>query len=136
MPGLRQSHRNTGTRSSVYQNYAPSMKHIDDSALISIEELMRELQQRTLRKTTWFGVPALQSVTDFWTYQEIIYERQPDYLVELGNLAGGSTCIRPPVRSAGKGAGYRPGSQPQVAQPAGARALSHQPPGGRRLRAV
>lgn len=67
------------------------MKHIEDSDQIRLDELMRELQQRVLRKTTWFGVPALQSATDFWTYQEILYERQPDYLVEIGNFAGGST---------------------------------------------
>ena len=25
-----------------------------------------------LCKTTWFGVPALQSLTDFWVYQETL----------------------------------------------------------------
>ena len=67
------------------------MKRIEDSDQIRLDQLMLQLQQRVLRKTTWFGVPALQSVTDFWVYQEILFERQPDYLVEIGNFAGGST---------------------------------------------
>ena len=41
--------------------------------------------------TTWLGVPALKSVQDMWSYQEIITELQPDLIVEFGVRSGGSS---------------------------------------------
>ena len=64
---------------------------IENSLDMTVRELMSHLQQRLLHKTRYFDVGALQSVTDYWTYQEIISERQPDVLIEIGNFAGGST---------------------------------------------
>jgi len=39
--------------------------------------------------TRFLGTPVLQSVSDLWVYQEIIYERRPDVIVECGTHAGG-----------------------------------------------
>jgi cephalosporin hydroxylase len=39
----------------------------------------------------WMGIPALKNVLDAWIYQEILYEVQPDVLVEIGSRYGGST---------------------------------------------
>ena len=39
----------------------------------------------------WMGMPALKNVLDAWIYQEILYEVQPDVLVEIGSRYGGST---------------------------------------------
>jgi cephalosporin hydroxylase len=41
-------------------------------------------------KTKWMGVPLLKYPVDLWAYQEIIYELQPDVLVECGSFLGGS----------------------------------------------
>ncbi|QTA80407.1 Cephalosporin hydroxylase family protein [Desulfonema limicola] len=39
----------------------------------------------------WMGVPVWKNVLDAWIYQEIIYEVQPDVIVEIGSRYGGST---------------------------------------------
>lgn len=39
----------------------------------------------------WMGIPALKNPLDAWIYQEILFETQPDIVVELGSAAGGST---------------------------------------------
>jgi len=39
----------------------------------------------------WMGSPALKNVLDAWIYQEILYEVQPDVLIEIGSRYGGST---------------------------------------------
>lgn len=66
------------------------MPFIEDSDDLTVKELMVHLQERLLRKTHYFGVVTFQSVIDFWTYQEIIFETQPDVIIEIGNFAGGS----------------------------------------------
>jgi cephalosporin hydroxylase len=40
--------------------------------------------------STWMGVPLHKCPTDLLTYQEIIYEVEPDVIVETGTLLGGS----------------------------------------------
>lgn len=42
-------------------------------------------------QVTWMGTPVLKNVLDAWIYQEIIYEVQPDVIVEIGSRYGGST---------------------------------------------
>ena len=39
----------------------------------------------------WRGLPVLQSPQDLWIFQEIIMERQPEVVIEIGSLAGGMT---------------------------------------------
>jgi cephalosporin hydroxylase len=41
--------------------------------------------------TTFMGHRALKNPIDAWVYQEIIYEVQPDVILEIGNKHGGST---------------------------------------------
>ena len=48
------------------------------------------IEQRILTGTTWMGVPALKNPMDAWVYQEIVFELRPDWIVEVGNHAGGS----------------------------------------------
>jgi cephalosporin hydroxylase len=43
-----------------------------------------------MNESTYFGVKLLKSPTDFWVYQEIIYETRPDVIIEIGNYYGGS----------------------------------------------
>lgn len=44
-----------------------------------------------LKKSHWMGTKALKNPLDAWVYQEIIYEVQPDIIVEIGSYEGGST---------------------------------------------
>lgn len=41
-------------------------------------------------RVTWEGVPALKSVQDLWTYQEIIWDLRPSVVLEFGSHRGGS----------------------------------------------
>jgi len=40
--------------------------------------------------STWMGVPLHKCPTDLLTYQEIVYEVEPDVIIETGTLLGGS----------------------------------------------
>jgi cephalosporin hydroxylase len=41
----------------------------------------------------WFGVPTVQNPLDVWVTQEIMYEVEPDFVVEAGTLEGGSAAL-------------------------------------------
>jgi cephalosporin hydroxylase len=45
---------------------------------------------RTWSNTTWMGVPLIKCPFDLWVYQEILFERRPDVIVETGTYRGGS----------------------------------------------
>jgi cephalosporin hydroxylase len=45
---------------------------------------------KTWMSSSWMGVPVRKCPTDLWTYQEIIYEVEPDVIVETGTQLGGS----------------------------------------------
>lgn len=40
--------------------------------------------------TRWLGTSAMKTPLDLWIYQEIVYETQPDVLIETGTNRGGS----------------------------------------------
>lgn len=42
---------------------------------------------------TWLGVPVSKCPPDLWIYQEIIYERKPELIVETGTQYGGSALF-------------------------------------------
>jgi cephalosporin hydroxylase len=44
-------------------------------------------------KTKWMGIPAQKCPLDLWIYQEIIYELQPDLIIETGTCYGGSALF-------------------------------------------
>lgn len=44
-------------------------------------------------KTQFLGVPCLKSVSDMWSYQEIVYELKPSLIVEFGTWLGGSALF-------------------------------------------
>jgi cephalosporin hydroxylase len=45
---------------------------------------------RTWLKTYWLGHPVVKCPLDLWIYQEIVFEKRPDVIVETGTAAGGS----------------------------------------------
>lgn len=53
-------------------------------------ETQAAIEARIMTGTTWMGVPTLKQPMDAWVYQEIIFEQRPDWIVEIGNHAGGS----------------------------------------------
>jgi len=44
----------------------------------------------TWPKTYWLGIPILKCPLDLWIYQEIIFETQPEIIIETGTAYGGS----------------------------------------------
>lgn len=48
------------------------------------------IEQRINHATTYMGVPARKNPMDAWVYQELVHELRPDWIVEVGNHAGGS----------------------------------------------
>lgn len=45
------------------------------------------------KKTTWLGITCWKSVSDMWSYQEIVYDLQPSLVVEFGSNQGGSAVF-------------------------------------------
>lgn len=44
-------------------------------------------------RTKWLGVPTEQNPCDMWMIQEIIWKTKPDFIIETGTLAGGSSLF-------------------------------------------
>ena len=49
------------------------------------------MQKRIMEECRYHGIPTMKNPLDFWVYQEIIWETRPDFIIEVGNLYGGST---------------------------------------------
>ena len=66
----------------------PNMEqHLD----MPLRDLLPIIQDRHASQSTYFGIPTQKHPYDFWIYQELIVETQPDVIVEIGNFRGGST---------------------------------------------
>lgn len=65
--------------------------YMEESLDMPLAAVLQKIQERIMTGTTYFGVPTLQSPTDFWVYQEIIHRTKPDVVIEIGNFCGGST---------------------------------------------
>jgi cephalosporin hydroxylase len=50
----------------------------------------RPLEWEVWQRTSWLGVPIKKLPLDLFVYQELMYETQPDVVVEAGTLYGGS----------------------------------------------
>jgi cephalosporin hydroxylase len=55
-----------------------------------LKAVLPAIQERILGRSRYFGIPTLKHPYDFWVYQEIITEKRPDVLLEIGNFHGGS----------------------------------------------
>jgi cephalosporin hydroxylase len=53
--------------------------------------LIYHQREIVFNQVTWMGTPTFKNILDAWIYQEIIYEIQPDVIVEIGSKYGGST---------------------------------------------
>ena len=64
---------------------------MEDHLDTPLRHILTRMQERMVGGgSTYFGVPAQKSPTDFWIYQELIHRLQPDVIVEIGNYFGGS----------------------------------------------
>jgi cephalosporin hydroxylase len=50
-------------------------------------------RHETWDKTRWLGTKVQKCPFDLWVYQEIIYEVQPDLIIETGTAEGGSAAF-------------------------------------------
>lgn len=48
---------------------------------------------RVIGSTKWMGIRVLKIPFDLWCYQEIIYEKKPDIIIETGTGDGGTTLF-------------------------------------------
>lgn len=70
----------------------------------SVSELLEKVQERIMTSTAYHGVKTLKNPMDFWVYQELLYQIQPDVILEIGNNWGGSTlALAHQLDMAGKG---------------------------------
>lgn len=65
-------------------------RYMEEHLDMPLREVLSIIQDRIVNQTTYFGVKALQSPTDYWVYQEIVFETRPDVIIEIGNASGGS----------------------------------------------
>src|SRR5438094_1904797 len=75
-------------RSRIQHNWVrrrPKRWIVDD-----FHQLYYELEPQTWGNTKWFGTDTLKCPFDLWVYQEILYEVQPDLIIETGTWGGGS----------------------------------------------
>jgi cephalosporin hydroxylase len=48
---------------------------------------------RIWEQTFWRGFPVLKHPADLWNYQEIVFETQPDLIIETGTYASGTSLF-------------------------------------------
>jgi cephalosporin hydroxylase len=68
---------------------APAAPGADESTVREFHLLYRDARQLH-KQTRWRGQRVIKCPLDLWVYQEILYEIQPDLLIETGTMYGGS----------------------------------------------
>ncbi len=66
------------------------MNYLETSLDLPLKKVLEIMQARVVGGTSYFGVKTFKNPLDFWIYQEIIFNQQPDVIVEIGNKWGGS----------------------------------------------
>jgi cephalosporin hydroxylase len=65
--------------------------YMEDALDMPLRKVLEIIQNSVVSNTTYLGVPALKSPMDAWVYEEIIFERKPDVIIEIGvNIGGGA----------------------------------------------
>ncbi|MEO6727112.1 MAG: CmcI family methyltransferase [Blastocatellia bacterium] len=70
---------------------ASSSSPMEQSLDVPLGHILPVMQERIVNGTTYFGIQTLKNPLDFWVYQEMLYQQQPDVIIEMGNRFGGST---------------------------------------------
>ena len=71
----------------------PALSESEREIIERFGELVSEKKATTFRSNKWLGIPNLQYPTDAWIVQEMIFELQPDFIVETGTYHGGSAAM-------------------------------------------
>lgn len=58
-----------------------------------LRDVLPVMQDRIMGRSTYFGVQAWKSPVDAWVYQELVVSLRPEWIVEIGVNAGGSTLM-------------------------------------------
>ena len=66
-------------------------KYLEQNLNTPVKYAIQLLHEEICLRSTYFGVHAVKSPTDFWVYMEIIHKVKPDVIIEIGNYCGGST---------------------------------------------
>src|SRR3990172_7421105 len=66
-----------------------AISRLEQLAYWPLERVLTVIQGRLLTQTTYMGIPTVCNPLDWWVYQEIINERRPAFIVEIGNYRGG-----------------------------------------------
>lgn len=66
------------------------MLYMEMNLNMPLNDVLARIQDRIINGTSYFGVRTLKCPLDFWVYQEIMFETQPDVIIEIGNFNGGS----------------------------------------------
>ncbi len=66
-------------------------RHLEENLKTPLQDILRTMQKRIVNKTSYLGIHTCKSPLDMWVYQEIIYEVQPDVIIEIGCGRGGGT---------------------------------------------
>jgi len=67
------------------------MPYMEDCLDWPLSRVLPLLQHRIMEGSSYHGIPTMKIPLDFWIYQEILWETRPAFIIELGNLHGGST---------------------------------------------
>jgi cephalosporin hydroxylase len=65
--------------------------HLEEIINSKVRMILDSMQESIVNNTSYFGIKTQKNSLDFWLYQEIIVNLQPDYIIEIGNYYGGST---------------------------------------------
>lgn len=63
---------------------------MEDVLDMPLRDVLSAIQARILGKSQYCGIPAWKCPLDFWVYQELIFERRPEVIIEIGNNQGGT----------------------------------------------
>jgi cephalosporin hydroxylase len=66
------------------------MTVLETALHLPLKDVLGRIQDRIMNRSTYFGIATLKSPTDFWVYQELMFETRPDFIIEIGNFRGGS----------------------------------------------
>ncbi len=79
-------------------------KPMEDSLDLPLRDVLEHMQKHMMHHSSYFGIQAWKCPTDFWMYQEILFETRPDVIIEIGcNRGGGTLALHHMCQNLGHG---------------------------------
>lgn len=80
------------------------MKHLELNPDMPVREALNIVEQRAHNSSTYHGLKTTLFPTDFWVYQELVFELAPDVIIMSGELCSGTLlALRHMLDTAGGG---------------------------------